>query len=34
MMDDEVFECMRFAQEKSDLSYVIKGNGLQRRIQG
>ena len=28
MMDDEAFECMCLAKEKSDLSYVIKGNGL------
>ena len=31
MMDDEAFECMRLAKEKSDLSYVIKGNGLKRK---
>ena len=28
MMDDEAFKCMHLAEEKSDLSYVIKGNGL------
>ena len=31
MMDDEAFECMRLAEERSDLSYVIKGNGLKRK---
>ena len=31
MMDDEAFECMRLAEEKSNLSYVIKGNGLKRK---
>ena len=31
MMDDEAFECMRLAKEKSGLSYVIKGNGLKRK---
>ena len=31
MMDDETFECMRLAEEKSDLSYVVKGNGLERK---
>ena len=31
MMDDEAFECMLLAKEKSDLSYVIKGNGLKRK---
>ena len=28
MMDDEAFEYMCLAEEKSDLSYVIKWNGL------
>ena len=31
MIDDEAFECMHLAEEKSDLSYVIKGNGLKRK---
>ena len=31
MMDDEAFECMRLAEEKSGLSYIIKGNGLKRK---
>ena len=31
MMDDEAFECMHLAEEKSNLSYVIKGNGLKRK---
>ena len=31
MVDDEAFECMRLVEEKSDLSYVIKGNGLKRK---
>ena len=31
MMDDEAFEYMHLAKEKSDLSYVIKGNGLKRK---
>ena len=31
MMDDEAFECMRLAEEKSNLSYLIKGNGLKRK---
>ena len=31
VMDDEAFECMRLAKEKSDLSYVIKGNSLKRK---
>ena len=31
MMDDKAFEYMRLAKEKSDLSYVIKGNGLKRK---
>ena len=31
MMDDEAFKCMRLAEEKPDLSYVIKGNGLRRK---
>ena len=29
MMDHEAFECIRLAEEKSDLSYVIKGNGFE-----
>ena len=31
MMDDEAFECMCLAKEKSDLSYVIKENGLKHK---
>ena len=31
MMDDEVFECMHLAEDKSDLSHFIKGNGLKRK---
>ena len=31
MMDDEVFECMHLVEKKSELSYVIKGNGLKRK---
>ena len=31
MMDDEAFECMRLSAVKSDLSYVIKVNGLKRK---
>ena len=31
MMDDEAFKCMRLAEEKSNLSYVIKGNGLKHK---
>ena len=30
-MDDEAFEYMRLAEEKSDLPFVIKGNGLKRK---
>ena len=30
-MDDEALECMRLSAEKSDLSYVIKVNGLKRK---
>ena len=31
MMDDEVFKCMHLTEEKSHLSYVIKGNGLKQK---
>ena len=31
MMDEEAFKSMRLAEEKSDLSYVINGNGLKRK---
>ena len=31
MMNDETFEWMPFGKEKSDLSYVIKKNGLKRK---
>ena len=31
MMEKEVTECMELAEEKSDLSYVKKGNGLKRK---
>ena len=31
MMDDEAFKCICLAEEKLDLSYVIKGNGLRRK---
>ena len=31
MMDDEAFECMCLAKEKSDLSYVIKENGFKHK---
>ena len=30
-MDDEAFEYMRLAEEKSDLPFVIRGNGLKRK---
>ena len=30
-MDDEAFECMCLAKEKSDLSYVIKENGFKHK---
>ena len=28
MMDEEGFQCMHLAEPKSDLSYVVKRNGL------
>ena len=28
MIEEEAFECMRFAKRKSGLNYVIKGNNL------
>ena len=31
MMGDEAFECMRLAEEKSGLSYLIKGDGLKHK---
>ena len=31
MMDDEAFECMCLAKEKSDLSFVIKENGFKHK---
>ena len=31
MMDDEAFICMHLAEEKSGLSYVIKGNDLKHK---
>ena len=31
MMDDEAFECMCLAKEKSDLSHVIKENGFKHK---
>ena len=30
MMDDKIMECMKFAEEKRDLSYVFKGNMMKR----
>ena len=30
-MDDEAFECMCLAKEKSDLSYVIKEYGFKHK---
>ena len=30
VMDDDKIECMKIAEEKRDLSYVIKGNKLKR----
>ena len=30
MMQEECFQCFQMAEEKSDLSYAIKGNGLKR----
>ena len=30
VMDDDKIECMEIAEEKRDLSYVIKGNKLKR----
>ena len=26
MMDDEFFECMKLAEQKNNMSFVIKGN--------
>ena len=31
VMDDEFIECMKLAEQKSELSYVIIGNGLKRK---
>ena len=31
MMDTEVFECVKVAQKKHDISFVIKGNALKRK---
>lgn len=33
MMNIEISECMKLAEEKKDLSYVIKGNGLKRKCE-
>ena len=32
MMNDEFVECVRLAAEKNDLIFVIKGNGLKRKL--
>ena len=31
VMEEEAFEWRRLAEEKSELSYVIKGNGLKHK---
>ena len=31
MMEEEFVECIRLAEEKNDLSFVYKGNGLKRK---
>ena len=31
MMEGEFVECVRLAEEKNDLSFVYKGNGLKRK---
>ena len=33
MMNTEIFECMKLAEKKKDLCYVIKGNGLIRKCE-
>lgn len=32
MMGDEFVECVRLAEEKNDLIFVIKGNILKRKL--
>ena len=32
MMEEELLDCMKLAEKKSDLSFVIKGNSLKRII--
>ena len=31
VMDKEFVDCARFAEEKNDMSLLIKGNGLKRK---
>ena len=31
MMEWEFVDCVKMAEEKKDISYVIKGNGLKRK---
>ena len=31
MMEKEFLDCMKTAEKKNDMSYVIKGNGIKRK---
>ena len=30
-MEQEIVDCVKMAEEKKDISFVIKGNGLKRK---